>query len=101
MIAQGQQHLGVRVVGRDLAPVARRGPIDASAVVREDPVPVRQVAARRRLPVRQLLRIVADLEHVMAGPEAEPFERQLQRIGPGPPQGGPDDLKRHVMLLDC
>jgi hypothetical protein len=35
------------------------------------------------------------VEHMMAGIEAEPFERRLQRQGPSPAEAGADHFKGH------
>jgi hypothetical protein len=37
-----------------------------------------------------------NLDHVVAGPEAEQFERRVKRLGAGAPKAGADDFKRHV-----
>ena len=39
--------------------------------------------------------MVADLVHVVAGPESQVFEREFERVGPGPPERGTHHLQRH------
>jgi hypothetical protein len=41
--------------------------------------------------MRKLVRVGAHFEHVVARPEAEPFQRQLQGLGAGAAEPGADD----------
>lgn len=94
-------HLRLRVMPGELAPVGRARPVHLRAVALEHRVPVHGLAAGRRLPGGELGGVVAHLEHVVAGAEAELLERQLQRVGPRAPEAGPDDLERHGVSSDA
>ena len=96
-IAHREDHLGVGVMGSQLAPVAGAGPVDLGAVATKDRLPVGVTAIGQCLPAGQLLRMVAHLEHMVRRAEAQVFQGDLQRIGAGAPKARADDLKRHFV----
>ena len=61
----------------------------------EHRVPVGHLSACGGLPEMQFFGVIADLEHVVAATETQPFQRQFQRIGPGAAEAGPDQPQRH------
>jgi hypothetical protein len=62
-------------------------------------VPIHRLAARCLLPIAEALRIVAHLEHVVARPKAQLFQRQFHGIRSGPAKARTDDFKCHARLL--
>src|SRR5690606_23987668 len=56
------------------------------------------LAAGEGLPMAELGRIVPYFEHVMGGAEAQMLEGDLERVGAGSPETGPDDFECHVAV---
>ena len=90
-----EDDLGVGERRRQLPPVARAGPIDLGAVAVEHLVPIDGLSVRGRFPVREERGVLAHLEHVMARPEAELLEGELQGIGARAAEAGTYDLESH------
>ncbi len=78
LVALAEHHLGVGIVGRQLAVEVAGRRVSGRSPVREDAVPVHGPAARGGLPQRPVLRVLQRLAHVVAGPQAQLFERQFQ-----------------------
>ena len=95
LVAHGQDHLGLGPMAGQLAPDPSPRPVSLGAVALEHLVPIDPLAARHGLPGGKLLGMVADLEHVVARPEAEPFQGELERIGTRATEAGADDFQRH------
>ncbi|MCY1312909.1 hypothetical protein D9M70_633820 [compost metagenome] len=84
-----------------LAPVAGAGPIHLRAIAGEKRIPIVGAAIGRLHPAGQLRRVVAHLEHVVAGAEAEMLKCGPERTGAGAADAGTDDLQGHVFLPCC
>jgi hypothetical protein len=95
-----EDDLGVGILRHQLAPVIARRPVDGRVIAGKDLAPGQHLAAADRVPLgnARLAHVAAlhDFEHRVAGIEAQPLQRQLERHGAGPPETGADDLDRHV-----
>jgi hypothetical protein len=89
-VAHRQDHPRLGIVLHQLAPIACSRPVDLRPVSAKNLIPIHALAMRRGFPVRQKLRVVADLEYVMARPEPEMLQRDLQRVGAGPAKARAD-----------
>src|ERR671910_367997 len=91
-VAHAQEHLRVGVPLQQLC-VERAGrPVHGGLVVRKETVPAHRLPAPGRLPEPDVLRVLEDLDHVVARAEAKYFERDLQRHRAGPAETRPDHL---------
>ena len=95
-IADAQDHPGVGMALHQLL-VERAGrPVHGRLIFPEDPFPVRRLPSPGGDPEPRVLGVREDLGHVVAGIEAELFERDLQRHGARPAEAGADDL--HLVI---
>ncbi len=71
--------------------------VDRRLVTRENALPVGP-AVRCFEPAGDAREVRPDLDHVVAGAEAELLERDFERQGSGPAEAGTDDLQRHELF---
>src|SRR5262249_2090205 len=55
----------------------------------------RELAARRGMPDGEVVGMIEDLHHVVAGPVEQPLERELERQRSGSSEAGSHHLQRH------
>ena len=77
---------------------AAGGPVDRGDVAGEKGRPVGQVAVDRAVPDRNVIGSPEHLDHVVAGPAQQLFERELLRVRTGPSETRSDDAQRHDFL---
>ena len=92
-IAQAEDDLRVGVMGGKLLIKGAAWPIDAGAIGAEHLLPIDRFVVGHPVPEGALARIGDHFQHVMAGREAELFQRRLQRKRAGAPETGADNFQ--------